>query len=201
MPDMNRRQHLQRFSALAAGLASWTVLAHADTVQQSPSRPAPGDGRVLLLRHARAPGTFDPPNFRLGDCQTQRNLDAEGRAQAEAIGRWFIRRGVVIDAVRSSPWCRCLDTAQLAFGRVSAWDMLGSPASLTASQRQQQLQALRHALIDARAQGGLQVWVSHMFVQQDLTAQSTDSGHGLLIQASVDGQPVVLDVWRFPAGD
>lgn len=33
------------------------------------------DGRaVLLMRHATAPGTGDPANFRLGQCETQRNL-------------------------------------------------------------------------------------------------------------------------------
>src|SRR3954468_15611009 len=31
-------------------------------------------GAVALLRHAHAPGTGDPPEFRLGDCSTQRNL-------------------------------------------------------------------------------------------------------------------------------
>ena len=46
-------------------------------------------GHVLLLRHALAPGTGDPPEFRLGECTTQRNLDERGRAQARAIGAWL----------------------------------------------------------------------------------------------------------------
>ena len=44
-------------------------------------------GLVLLMRHARTePGIGDPPGFSLGNCGTQRNLDAEGRAQARRVG-------------------------------------------------------------------------------------------------------------------
>jgi hypothetical protein len=39
-------------------------------------------GRVIVLRHSYAPGTFDPPDARLDDCATRRNLDGRGRAQA-----------------------------------------------------------------------------------------------------------------------
>ena len=49
-------------------------------------------GVVALFRHALAPGTFDPPGFRLGDCGTQRNLNDEGRTQARRIGEWFQTR-------------------------------------------------------------------------------------------------------------
>jgi len=48
-------------------------------------------GRVLMLRHANAPGTGDPPEFRLDDCATQRNLDAAGRAQAAALAQGWHR--------------------------------------------------------------------------------------------------------------
>jgi len=39
------------------------------------------------MRHALAPGTGDPADFRIGDCATQRNLDERGREQARAIGQ------------------------------------------------------------------------------------------------------------------
>ena len=34
---------------------------------------------VLFIRHALAPGIGDPKNFLLSDCDTQRNLNEEGR--------------------------------------------------------------------------------------------------------------------------
>ena len=70
-------------------------------------------GRVLMLRHANAPGIGDPPNFKIEDCSTQRNLDTAGRAQAQALGRRLALAGVKEARVYSSQWCRCLETASL----------------------------------------------------------------------------------------
>jgi broad specificity phosphatase PhoE len=68
---------------------------------------------VIILRHARAPGTGDPANFRLGDCSTQRNLSDQGRRQAARIGARLRAAGLAETAVYSSQWCRCLETARL----------------------------------------------------------------------------------------
>jgi len=74
---------------------------------------------VALIRHAEAPGTGDPAGFRLDDCATQRNLSAEGRAQAARLGETFRRQGIPVAEIRSSAWCRCRDTAAaLALGPV-----------------------------------------------------------------------------------
>ena len=43
-------------------------------------------GHILMIRHALAPGSGDPPDFRIDDCSTQRNLDESGRSQARSIG-------------------------------------------------------------------------------------------------------------------
>ena len=51
---------------------------------------------VIFLRHALAPGFGDPDNFRLDDCDTQRNLSAAGRDQAVAIGQNMTRAGLVL---------------------------------------------------------------------------------------------------------
>jgi broad specificity phosphatase PhoE len=84
-------------------------------------------GCVVLLRHALTdPGVGDPPGFRLDDCATQRNLSAQGRAQARALGVALADARVPLGPVRSSRWCRCLDTAQLAFGRVEPWPVIDS---------------------------------------------------------------------------
>lgn len=70
-------------------------------------------GLVILMRHSLAPGIGDPPGFERGRCETQRNLSAAGRAQAQAVGRAFRERDIPIAAVYSSSWCRALDTAEL----------------------------------------------------------------------------------------
>ena len=170
-----------------------------------PARPAPGDelepalrraqaiGGVLMLRHALAPGTFDPPGFKLGDCSSQRNLNDEGRAQARQLGAWFSANRLRPSLVRSSPWCRCLETATLAFGTAAAWPPLGSPTGQSAVARSAQQQALRAALQAASAwRGGFEVWVTHMFVMNDLAQVSLAPGEGLVLRVDPAGAPQVL---------
>lgn len=72
-------------------------------------------GGIALTRHALAPGTGDPAGMRIGDCTTQRNLNAEGRAQARAVGEAFRQRGIAVGGVLASQWCRATETAELAF--------------------------------------------------------------------------------------
>ncbi|MFN7124444.1 MAG: histidine phosphatase family protein [Allorhizobium sp.] len=81
----------------------------------------------VLLRHAIAPGTGDPPGMRIGACETQRNLSAEGRAQAGRISDLFRVNGIREASVHSSQWCRCLDTADLlGLGSVTQQPLLNS---------------------------------------------------------------------------
>jgi phosphohistidine phosphatase SixA len=83
-------------------------------------------GHVALIRHADAPGGGDPPNFVLDDCSTQRNLSAGGKAQAGRLGAAFRTNGVSVDQVLTSGWCRCIETATIAFGTAEVWPPLHS---------------------------------------------------------------------------
>ncbi len=99
--------------AVASAEAAWSALR--------------AGGHVLIVRHARTvPGVGDPPEFRRGDCATQRNLSEEGREQSRAMGRRLREAGVRWDEVLASSWCRALDTAELAFGRARAYAPLDS---------------------------------------------------------------------------
>jgi hypothetical protein len=180
---------MQRRALLIAGSAlPWPSLAD-DAVA---ARLASG-GVVIAFRHALAPGTFDPPGFRLDDCRTQRNLNDEGRAQSQRIGAWFRERKLVPAAVRSSPWCRCLDTAQLAFGRAEPWPALGSPRAGSEAVNDAALRELRTALASvARQRRRFEVWVTHQFVLTALVGGGVDSGEGLVIGVSADGTPALL---------
>jgi phosphohistidine phosphatase SixA len=67
---------------------------------------------VLLMRHALAPGVGDPAGYQLDNCKSQRNLDVQGRTQAQRIGQWLKSQGVRDALVFSSAWCRCKETAE-----------------------------------------------------------------------------------------
>jgi broad specificity phosphatase PhoE len=104
-------------------LALAAVLARPDTVAASEALWAllKGGAQVVLIRHAiTTPGFGDPAGFKLDDCATQRNLTEEGRADSRRLGEAFRARGVPVGRVLSSPWCRCLETARLAFGKAEA---------------------------------------------------------------------------------
>lgn len=84
-------------------------------------------GWVMMMRHAQTEaGIGDPPGYRLDRCETQRNLSPEGRAQARRAGEAIRAAGIAVGAVRSSAWCRCRDTAELAFGAHEVWGALNS---------------------------------------------------------------------------
>jgi urease accessory protein UreF len=101
----------------AIAVAAAPVLAQADLLAQM------RQGRLLLfMRHANAPGVGDPENFRIEECATQRNLSERGRTQAMEVGARLRREGVAWKSVQSSRWCRCLDTARLAFGAAEPLD-------------------------------------------------------------------------------
>lgn len=100
---------------IVAALGAVPLLATGAPADQGAWSALRAGGGVAMIRHARAPGTGDPAAFRLDDCSTQRNLDASGRREAAALGERFRAEGVEVTAVKSSRWCRALDTARLAF--------------------------------------------------------------------------------------
>jgi broad specificity phosphatase PhoE len=82
-------------------------------------------GQVVLLRHTiTTTGVGDPDGFRVEDCASQRNLTEQGREDARRLGAAFRARGVPVGRVLSSRFCRCLETARLAFGKAEAYPPL-----------------------------------------------------------------------------
>lgn len=153
--------------------------------------------RVLLMRHAQTvAGTGDPPGYRLDDCSTQRNLAEEGRAQARALGSLVQAAGLQFNSVRSSRWCRCLETARLAFGHAQAWTPLNSFFDAR-EQGTQQLGQLRAAWQSLPA-GQLTAWVTHQVVVTGLTGLWPASGEVFIIEPQ-PGQPVPRLIARFIA--
>jgi phosphohistidine phosphatase SixA len=147
-------------------------------------------GVVALTRHALAPGTGDPPGFRLDDCSTQRNLNETGREQARRLGALFRERGVSVDGVWSSAWCRCLETAELlGLGPVTPLPALNSFFE-TPGQGPAQLRDLAAWLADRRPDGVL-VLVTHQVVVTGATGVFPASGATVIARPRADG---TLDV-------
>ena len=145
-------------------------------------------GAIAIMRHALAPGTGDPADLTIGDCATQRNLDATGRAQARAIGQAFRDRGIAFDRVFTSQWCRTRETAELlALGPVEEAPALNS-FFRDRSTRDAQTADLR-ALIAATP--GRLMLVTHQVNISALTGRSTRSGEVLVIRQTDAGTEVL----------
>lgn len=149
-------------------------------------------GRVLMLRHASAPGTGDPPNLKLGDCSTQRNLDAAGRAQATQLGARLARAGITRATVYSSQWCRCLETARLlGLGPVQELPALNSTFG-RAHERDARVSELRRFLATLPVDGAPVILVTHQVTISAFTGQGTVSGGGTVFALDGSGAPRAL---------
>ncbi|MBZ2209514.1 histidine phosphatase family protein [Massilia soli] len=134
-------------------------------------------GNIVLMRHAQTvPGVGDPRGFRLGDCSTQRNLSAEGRADAMRIGAAFRARAIAVADVLSSRWCRCVDTATIAFGKVRPATMLDSVFNDSERSGEDKHTELYKFLAQRPAAAGNLVLVTHALNISALTGVSVASG-------------------------
>lgn len=158
-----------------------------------------GDGSVLLYRHANAPGIGDPPNFKLGDCSTQRNLDNAGRRQATRIGQALRERGVLVSAVWASPWCRTIETAALAFPAQKVVAQAAFASFFNDVDRRPAQTGDAQALLQAWRGPGPLVVVTHQVNITALTGLGSASGEGVALRwnGGLDGRWQVLG--RLPA--
>ena len=106
-----------------------------------------------------------------------------------------------VDRVLSSRWCRCLDTAQLAFGRVAAEPMLDSLFQEDADTSARKLRATRAWLATLRPKGNI-VLVTHdvniralvgTYVEQGDMVVATIGAGGTLQVAGVIGRADLAD--------
>jgi phosphohistidine phosphatase SixA len=147
-------------------------------------------GTVALMRHARAPGTGDPPNFRLDDCATQRNLSAEGRRQAQEVGERFRARGIAVERVLSSRWCRSLDTARLAFGNGTEPHPPLDSFFSERDRHEAQTLAVRRLVEEWRGRGVL-VLVTHQVNITAITSVFPAEGEILVLRPAANGFELV----------
>lgn len=193
-PDDKLRRRLLVASALVLPLGR--VHASGSGEEQKAVAALTRGNCVVLIRHAETvAGIGDPPGMRLDDCSTQRNLSAAGRAQARQIGQWFRMHRLTPVQVRSSQWCRCLDTAREAFSAsafgsdmpVRAWPALNSFFQGQGDRKGQLREAAEMARSIAlrRSYGQFEVWVTHQVVVTALTGIGISMGE--MVVASYSG--------------
>lgn len=179
------------FAALSVALwLSSPLRAEADDAGVFVELTKPG--RVLMLRHAHAPGFGDPPGFKLGDCATQRNLDGAGREQARLLGERLRAAGIRTAKVYSSQWCRCLETARLLdLGDVEPLPALNSFFGRPDA-RLRTLAAVGKFLSRLPRDGGPVVLVTHQVTISGISDRGVGSGGGYVLRLDGTGKPPVV---------
>ena len=133
-------------------------------------------GKLIFIRHAYAPGNGDPNNFNLNDCSTQRNLNSIGRKQAKDIGEFFRENKIKIYKVLSSEWCRCKETADIAFKNYSTNSFLNSfYSSKYAKNKDKQVVALNDYVKKLKSDKNL-IFVTHYVLISEVLNYGPSSG-------------------------
>ena len=144
-----------------------------------------GGGQVIFIRHAiTTPGVGDPPGFKLEDCGTQRNLTDEGRAHARRIGEAFRKQAIPVERIVTSPWCRCIETAKLAFGK---HDEVSTALSNLFGRHENRDKQIAQLKTFAPKKGNL-VMVSHGSTIVALTGISPDTGEMVIVTPQGGGK-------------
>lgn len=190
--------HTGQILASAVAVLAWALLSFASIRvvyaknDQHLASTASSQGTLLLLRHALAPGVGDPPQFRLGDCTTQRNLNEAGRSQSRAIAEALLAIDYIPTRIWTSQWCRTSETAeQIAQTlRDAGHDVkVEELESLNSTFRDrthanEQNQALRSFIQALSPESGPYLMVAHQVTITDLTRQWANSGHGVWLDLS-----------------
>ncbi|MDW0116504.1 histidine phosphatase family protein [Sporosarcina thermotolerans] len=127
-------------------------------------------GFIFYARHGEATVGSDLANINFRNCLTQRNLSETGRRQAIYYGE--ILRYLQIPfqyPISASPFCRTIETAQLAFGSCNVqvnpfwFEIYRLDGNLASSDRQRILNNFKSVLEMVPAEGRNKVIVAHSF--------------------------------------
>ena len=149
-------------------------ISKAEPVSSLMSAISQIDADVVFMRHALAPGFGDPVGFELGDCSTQRNLDANGKSQAQLIGKELLNSGIHFSEILSSEWCRCKETASLL--DIGKWRVFSGLNSFFQdyADKKETLNNLNRKL--TQIEDGVTLMISHQIVIRTITGSNTRSG-------------------------
>ena len=170
--------------ALVAAFALSLAAGASAAATPELTRSLRAGGLVVVIRHAAT--DFSKPDqdpVVVSDCATQRNLSAQGRADARAMGRGMRRLGLPVDKVLSSAYCRTLETARLAFGRATVHPaLLNTIAAEHDASWRMQIRAARRLFGTKPAAGKLNILVTHGIVVQEVSGQILEEGEALVFR-------------------
>ena len=171
-------------------LALFTVIPAASHATEAGWALLRDGGQVVLLRHAMVSGKAETSNFDIEKCSTQLNLSERGKQQARKIGALFAARAAPVERILSSRYCRCLDTARIAFEAApESFPPLDLPA-VDPTERAAQIAAILTEIRNFSGSDNL-VMVTHLEDIQELAGVSPREGEAVIVEPRGEGLHVL----------
>lgn len=116
-----------------------------------------------------------------GNCAAEVNLSLRGVEQAKRLGDDFREHGIVVGEVLSSPYCRCMDTGKLAFGRAAAVEYLKPPGVVSEKQAKANDERVVQEILNHHGPSNL-VMITHDLNIADQVLDPVEMGEFFVLQ-------------------
>jgi phosphohistidine phosphatase SixA len=131
-------------------------------------------GKVILLRHTHVDIRGGIGHLATGNCAEEVNLSSRGIEEAKRIGEAFRAHSIAVGEVLSSPYCRCIDTGKLAFGRATPVQYLLPPGTVSEGQAKLDQERVVQEILKHRDPSNL-VMITHDLNISDVVLEDTVS--------------------------
>ena len=138
-------------------------------------------GKVVLLRHTHVVIREGIGKLSPGNCAEEVNLSPHGVEQAKLLGDAFRTNGIVVGDVLTSPYCRCIDTGKLAFGKATPVQYLMPPGAVSESQAASNDERVLHEIVNHRGPSNL-VMITHDLNIANIILEPSDMGEFFVLQ-------------------
>ena len=129
-------------------------------------------GKVILLRHTHVDIREGIGRLSPGNCAEEVNLSSRGVEQAKRLREAFRAHGIAIGEVLTSPYCRCIDTGTLAFGRATPVQYLRPPGPVPEDQAKLNQERVVQEILKHRDPSNL-VMITHDLNIADVVLEDT----------------------------
>lgn len=129
-------------------------------------------GKVILLRHTHVEIREGIGHLAPGNCAEEVNLSPRGIEQAKRIGEAFRAHGITVGEVLTSPYCRCIDTGTLVFGRATPVMYLRPPGTVSDDQAKLNRESVIQEILKHRDASNL-VMITHDLNIADVVLEDT----------------------------
>jgi hypothetical protein len=138
-------------------------------------------GKVILLRHTHVVIREGIGVLAAGNCMAEVNLSPRGVEQAKRLGDAFRAHGIAVGEVLASPYCRCMDTGKLAFGRATAVQYLKPPGVVSEKQAKANDERVVQEILKHRDRSNL-VMITHDLNIADQVLEPVEIGEFFVLQ-------------------